>query len=488
MKVLNLYDFTLHEVGDKIKKREISAKDLIDCIYKRIDEVEDTIGAYITLSKEKAYEQAEEIDKKIAKGEPIGDLTGIPMALKDNICTEGIKTTCGSKMLDNFIPPYDAEVCRRLKVAGAVIIGKTNMDEFAMGGSTENSYYKITKNPWDITKVPGGSSGGSASAVAAGEAFFALGSDTGGSIRQPASFCGVVGLKPTYGTVSRYGAIAYGSSLDQIGPITKDVEDCALVFDHLYGHDPKDSTSLNLDPQNFTNALKVDVKGMKIGFPKEYYGDGIDNEIKDIIKASLNTFESLGAHIEETSLPYAEYALPVYYIIALGEASSNLSRFDGIRYGYRAKDCADLEETYIKSRTEGFGDEVKLRILLGTHLLSGDFYKSHYDKALRVRRLVKEDFNKAFKKYDILITPAYPRTAFGIGEKRDELSMYMSDLCTVPINVAGIPAMSIPCGFTSAGLPVGMQIAGKALDEATILRAAYTFEKNTRFSGMRPVL
>lgn len=487
--MLNLYDLTLHEVHDRIIKKDISVKDLLDSIYSRIEDVEDKINSYITLTKEKAYKEAEEIDRKIAEGESISDLAGIPMAVKDNICTKGIRTTCGSKMLENFVPPYDGEAYERLKKAGAIMVGKTNMDEFAMGSSTESSYYKITKNPWDLNRVPGGSSGGSAAAVAAGEAFYALGSDTGGSIRQPASFCGIVGIKPTYGAVSRYGAVAYGSSLEQVGVFAKDVEDCAIVLNHLYGYDSKDSTSLNVKHDNFISELKADVKGMKIGLPKEFYGNGINEEVKDSIKAALKIFESLGAHIEETGLAYSDYALPVYYIIALSEASSNLARFDGIRFGYRADDYKDLDDMYIKSRSQGFGEEVKIRMLLGIHSLSEDYYKSHYDKALRVRRLIKQDFDKAFQKYDLLITPAYPTAAFKIGEKsKDELAMYMADICTVPVNVAGIPAISVPCGFTSEGLPIGMQIIGKHLNEASIIRAAYTYEKNTDFTGLKPEL
>ena len=374
--MLNLYDLTLHEVHDRIIKKDISVRDLLDSIYSRIEDVEDKINSYITLTKEKAYKEAEEIDRKIAEGESISDLAGIPMAVKDNICTKGIRTTCGSKMLENFVPPYDGEAYERLKKAGAIMVGKTNMDEFAMGSSTESSYYKITKNPWDLNRVPGGSSGGSAAAVAAGEAFYALGSDTGGSIRQPASFCGIVGIKPTYGAVSRYGAVAYGSSLEQVGVFAKDVEDCAIVLNHLYGYDSKDSTSLNVKHDNFISELKADVKGMKIGLPKEFYGNGINEEVKDSIKAALKIFESLGAHIEETGLAYSDYALPVYYIIALSEASSNLARFDGIRFGYRADDYKDLDDMYIKSRSQGFGEEVKIRMILGINSLSDDYYKS----------------------------------------------------------------------------------------------------------------
>lgn len=486
---MNLYELTLHEVRDGLRKRDISAKDLIDNIYDRIDAVEDKVEAYITLSKEKAYEEAEKIDKRIAEGETVGDLAGIPMALKDNICTEGIKTTCASKMLHNFVPPYDSSAYRRLKAAGAILVGKANMDEFSMGSSTENSYYKITKNPWNLKRVPGGSSGGSAAAVAAGEALFALGSDTGGSVRQPSALCGVVGLKPTYGAVSRFGVVAFGPSFEQLGPIAKDVEDCAIIMNHLYGHDDRDSTSLNIKYEDFTKALINNVKGMKIGLPKEYYGRGVDPEVNSIVLKAVKVLEDLGAHVEEVSLPYSQYALPVYYIIASAEASSNLARFDGVRYGYRAEDYEDLEDMYTKSRSLGFGDEVKWRIMLGACVLSAGFYDAYYDKALRARTLIKQDFDKAFEKYDILISPTSPTTAFKIGEKQqDPLTMYMSDICTVPISLAGIPAISIPGGFSKEGLPIGIQIMGKALSEASILRAAYSFEKNTEFAGMKPAL
>lgn len=489
MSILNLYELTLHEVRDRLRKRDISAKDLIDDIYDRIDAVEDKVEAYITLSKGKAYEEAEKIDKKIAEGATIGDLAGIPMALKDNICTEGVKTTCASKMLHNFVSPYDSSAYRKLKAAGAILVGKTNMDEFSMGSSTENSYYKITKNPWNLERVPGGSSGGSAAAVAAGEALFALGSDTGGSVRQPSALCGVVGFKPTYGAVSRFGVVTFGASFEQLGPITKDVEDCAIIMNHLYGHDDKDSTSLNMQHEDFTKALINDVKGMKIGLPKEYYGLGVDPEVNSIVLKAVKVLEDLGAHVDEVSLPYSRYALPAYYIIASAEASSNLARFDGVRYGYRAEDYEDLEDMYTKSRSLGFGDEVKWRIMLGTCVLSAGFYDAYYDKALRARTLIKQDFDKAFEKYDILISPTSPTTAFKIGEKQqDPLTMYMSDICTVPISLAGIPAISILGGFSKEGLPIGMQIMGKALSEASILRAAYSFEKNAEFAGMKPAL
>lgn len=485
---MDLYNLTLHEIRDKIRSGEISAKEVLDSVYKRIEAVDGKIDAYLTLSKENAYEAAEAIDKRIAQGEKLGDLAGIPMAVKDNISTKGVKTTCASKILENYIPPFDAHVYEKLKEAGAILIGKTNLDEFAMGSSTENSAFKITRNPWDLERVPGGSSGGSAAAVAADEAFFSLGSDTGGSIRQPASLCGVVGFKPTYGAVSRYGLVAFGSSFDQIGPFTKDVEDCAIVLNYLYGHDERDSTSLQVEHGDFTQALNKDIKGMKIGLPKEYFEEGIDPEVKRLVLDGVKILEGLGAHVEEISLPYSKYALPVYYIAASAEASSNLARFDGVRYGYRAKEYSNLEDLYINSRSEGFGDEVKLRIMLGTYTLSSGYYDAYYNKALKVRRLIKQEFDKAFEKYDILISPTSPTTAFKIGERLDDqLAMYMSDICTVPINIAGIPAISIPCGLSN-GLPVGMQIMSRALGEASIIKAAHAFERNTDFSKNKPTL
>ena len=485
---MNLYDLTLHEAHEKISKKEISSKELLDVTFRRIDDIENKVNSYITLSKDKAYRDAEVIDAKIAKGEKISDLAGIPMAVKDNICTKDVRTTCGSKMLESFVPPYNGEAYERLLKEGAVMIGKTNMDEFAMGSTTENSYYKLTKNPWNLKMVPGGSSGGSAAAVASGEAFYALGSDTGGSIRQPATFCGVVGFKPTYGAVSRYGTVAYAPSLEQVGVLTKDVSDCAIILNHLYGYDEKDSTTLNVKHDNFKNVLKEDIKDLKIGLPKELYSDGIDSEVKDSIKMALKVLESMGAYIEETDLPHSEYALPVYYIVALSEASSSLARFDGIRYGFKADGYKDIDDMYIKSRSGGFGKEAKQRIIFGTHALIDNNYASYYDKALRVRRLIKEDYDRAFKKYDLLITPTYPTAAFKIGEESNELALYMADLCTVPVNVAGVPAMSVPCGFTDAGMPMGMQIIGKHLGEAKIIRAAYAYEKGTNHSKKRPSL
>lgn len=485
---MKLYELTAHEVRDMLQKGEISAQQILDNIYDRIDSVENKVGAFINFALGKAYDDAEAVDKALAEGQSIGDLAGIPMAIKDNICTKGITTTCASKMLEDFVPPYSAEVYDRLMNSGAIMVGKTNLDEFAMGSSTENSAFKVTKNPWDLQSIPGGSSGGSAAAVAAGEAYYALGTDTGGSIRQPAALCGLVGLKPTYGTVSRYGVVAMASSLDQVGPITKDVEDCALVMNAIYGYDEKDSTSLKVDDVDFRKALVEDVKGLKVGVPREFFQEGVDPEIKDMVLKSVAELEKVGAIVEETSLPYTKYALPAYYMIACGESSSNLSRFDGVRFGRRAEDYKDLVDLYVKSRTEGFGAEVKRRIMLGTYILSAKNYEDCYVKALKARTLIKQDFEKAFEKYDCLITPTSPTTAFRFGEKaKDPMAMYMSDICTVPVNIAGVPAITVPCGLKD-GLPVGMQIIGRPLEEMTLLRAAYTFEKMAKVATLRPNL
>lgn len=482
---MKLCERTAHEMRDMLRHKEISAREVLDDIYGRIDKVEGKINAYITLTKEKAYRDAQKIDEAIKAGEKLPDLAGIPMAIKDNICTTDIKTTCASGILENYMPPYNAEVYSRLLGEGCIMVGKTNMDEFAMGSSTENSSVKITKNPWDITKVPGGSSGGSAAAVASGGALFSLGSDTGGSIRQPAALCGVVGMKPTYGLISRYGLVAFASSFDQIGPITRDVEDCALVMNCITGHDPKDSTSVDMAEQDYKSALVDDIKGFKVGLPKEYFGEGIDNGVKEIVLEQVKVLEKLGANVEEMSLPYSRYALPVYYIAASAEASSNLARYDGIKYGARADEYDDLTGLYVKTRSQGFGAEVKRRIMLGTYVLSSGYYDEYYMKALKVRTLILQDFEKAFEKYDVLISPAAPAAAFKIGEKTgDPLSMYMSDICTVPVNISGNPAISIPCGIMD-GLPVGLQIIGKHFDEKSILRVAYTYEKNTGFNAYR---
>lgn len=475
---MNLTDLTVHELRDKLRNGEITSVEIVNDFYSRIEKLEDKVDSFITLTKENALEEAKKADERIKKGENLGDLTGIPIAIKDNIVTDGVKTTCASKMLENFVPPYDATVIERLKEEGAIIIGKTNMDEFAMGSSTENSAFKTTKNPWDLSKVPGGSSGGSAAAVAAKQAPIALGSSTGGSIRQPASFCGVVGIKPTYGLVSRYGLIAFASSLDQIGPLCQDVEDCAIALNTLVGYDPKDSTSVKREKVNYKDALVNDVKGMKIALPKEYFDERIDDKIKNKVYEAVKTLENLGAVVEEVSLPHSEYALAAYYIIAPCEASSNLARFDGIRYGYRAKNYDSLEDLYIKSRSEGFGEEVKRRIMLGTYALSSGYYDAYYKKAQKVRTLIKEDFDKVFEKYDVIISPTTPTLPFKIGEKKDDpISMYLSDILTVSVNIAGIASMSMPCGLID-GMPVGMQIIGNRFSEDKILRVGYTYEKN----------
>ncbi|MCK4261262.1 MAG: Asp-tRNA(Asn)/Glu-tRNA(Gln) amidotransferase subunit GatA [Halanaerobiales bacterium] len=484
-----LYFKTAHNLLDLIQSREISVEEIIKAQFERIIAVEGQIKSYIYINKEEAFERARELDKRIKRGdENLGGLAGIPIAIKDNVCTKGIRTTCASKMLENFVPPYDATVVGRLAQADSIMIGKTNLDEFAMGSSTENSAFFPTTNPWDIERVPGGSSGGSAAAVAAGEAVISLGSDTGGSIRQPAAFCGVVGLKPTYGRVSRYGLIAFASSLDQIGPVTRDVTDCALVMNHLVGHDAKDSTSAPYKKEDFKEALVADVKGLKIGVPIDYFGQGIDTEIIAKIKDSINKLVKLGAETAEISMPHTNTALSAYYIIAPAEASSNLARFDGVRYGYRAENARDLIDMYSTTRSEGFGDEVKRRIMLGTYALSSGYYDAYYLKAQKVRTLIKGDFDRAFEKFDVLITPTTPTTAFKKGINKDPLAMYKSDICTVPINLAGIPAISIPVGFDSNGLPIGVQIIGRNFDESTLLRVAYTLEQELGIKDLHPEL
>ncbi|ACM59876.1 aspartyl/glutamyl-tRNA(Asn/Gln) amidotransferase subunit A [Caldicellulosiruptor bescii] len=482
-----LYKLTAHEAIDLIKKKEVKCQEVVESVLERIKQVEDKVKSYITITEEQALENAKKIDEKIAKGEQVGSLYGLPIALKDNLCTDGIKTTCASKILYNFVPPYDATVVKKLKENNMTLLGKLNMDEFAMGSSTENSAFHTTRNPWDLERVPGGSSGGSAAAVAADEAFFTLGSDTGGSIRQPASLCGVVGMKPTYGRVSRFGLVAFASSLDQIGPLTKDVEDCALAMNIICGHDPYDATSAPIEVPDFTKALVNDVKGLKIGVPREYMEKGINDEVKKAIEKALELLKSLGADYEEFSIPIVEYALPTYYIIASSEASSNLARYDGIKYGYRTQNYEDLIDLYKKTRSEGFGAEVKRRIMLGTYALSAGYYDAYYKKGLQVRTLIKRAFDEAFQKYDVIITPTSPTTAFKIGERvSNPLEMYMSDICTVPVNIAGLPAISIPCGFDSNNLPIGLQIIGKAFDEQTILRVAYTYEQNSGYRNLKP--
>lgn len=469
-------------------KKEVSAAEITKAVFQRIDQVEDKVKSYITLTREQAETQAAEVDKKLAAGEAIGPLEGIPLALKDNLCTEGILTTCASKMLENFVPPYTATAVQKLYDANLVLVGKTNMDEFAMGSSTETSNFHLTHNPWDIERVPGGSSGGSASAVAAGQAIVSLGTDTGGSIRQPAAYCGVVGMKPTYGAVSRYGAVPFASSLDQIGPITKDVTDMAYMLNAICGHDPLDSTSANLQHPDFTKYLINDIKGLKIGVPKEYLAEGIDARVKNCIKEAITKLTELGAHVEETSLPHTDYAMPTYYLLATAEASSNLARYDGVSYGFRAADAEDVVDMFKRSRSQGFGDEVKLRIMLGTYSLSAGYYDAYYLKALKVRTLIKQDFDQALEKFDLLLGPTSPSTAFKIGELiHDPIQMYLQDICTIPVNLAGLPAISLPCGLVN-NLPVGLQLIGKAFDEGTLLRVAYTFEQNTEYHRLRPEL
>lgn len=486
---MELFEHTAHELSAKLKNKEVTSVEITKSVIDRIEKVENKIDSYITLTTDKALETAKAVDEKIAKGEEIAPLEGIPMAIKDNICTDGINTTCASKMLENFVPPYDAFVVKKLKEVNAPVLGKLNMDEFAMGSSTENSYFKKTKNPYGTDRVPGGSSGGSAASVSADLAVYTLGSDTGGSIRQPASFCGVVGIKPTYGLVSRFGLVAFASSLDQIGPLTKDVTDSAMVLNLIAGHDKMDSTSINIPKVDYTTALVNDVKGMKIGVPEEYIGEGINEEVKNAILKAVDTYKALGAEVEFFNMTATKYALPAYYIISSAEASSNLARYDGIKYGYRTPNFNNLTELYNNTRSEGFGKEVKRRIMLGTYALSSGYYDAYYKKAQQVRTIIKNDFDAAFEKYDFILTPTAPTTAFKIGSKTtDPLQMYLEDICTVSANIASVPAMSIPCGFDSEGMPIGMQLTGKAFSEATLLRAAYTFEQNTDAHKVRPQL
>ncbi len=479
---MNITELTVHELQQKLESKELTIKEILESYCDRIKEKEPEVEAFVTTYLEEAKKQAENIQQKIDNGEKLGEYAGIPIGIKDNMCIKGTKTTCSSKMLENFVAPYDATVIEKLKDENIISLGKLNMDEFAMGSSTESSYFKKTKNPWNLNKVPGGSSGGSAAAVAANMVPWALGSDTGGSIRQPSSLCGVVGLKPTYGLVSRYGLVAFASSLDQIGPITKDVRDSAMLLNLIAGHDEKDTTSEQIEKKDYTKALKNDVKGIKIGVPKEFFGEGINEEVKKELTKAIETYKELGAEVEEFSLDVAKYALATYYIIACAEASSNLGRFDGIRYGYRTKEFSNLKEIYKKSRSEGFGDEVKRRIILGTYVLSSGYYDAYYKKAQQVRTLVSNEFSKAFEKYDVILTPTSPVTAFNIGEKSNNpLEMYLADICTVSINIAGVPAISIPCGVDSEGMPVGMQLIGNKFEEEKILNVAYTFEQKVKF-------
>lgn len=467
-----------YELSDMIKNKEVSSKEITESVFNRIEKVEDKVDAYLTLCKDEALKQAEKVDKKIASGELIHKLAGIPIGIKDNISTKGLKTTCASKMLENYIPPFNASVMDKINNSDMVITGKLNMDEFAMGSSTENSYFKSTKNPNDITRVPGGSSGGSAAAVAACETIVALGSDTGGSIRQPASYCGVVGLKPTYGSVSRYGLVAFASSLDQIGPIGRSVKDVALLQSLICGYDKMDATCAFKDYPDYYQNLNPDIKGLRIGIPKEYFGEGIDAEVETKISETIKLLEKQGAIIKEISLPSTDYALSSYYIISSAEASSNLARFDGVRYGYRAKDYSGLVDMYEKTRSEGFGQEVKRRIMLGTFVLSSGFYDAYYKKAKQLQLRISAEFSNAFKDVDVIATPTVPSTAFKIGENTsDPLKMYANDICTVTINIAGLPAISIPCGKDKNNLPIGMQLIGNKFNEQTLLNTAYSYEK-----------
>ena len=485
---MRLYDKPAHVLHDMLVNKEITSVELTQDVLSRIDEVEGDVEAYLTITREEALAQAEAVDKKIAAGEKISFLEGIPGAIKDNICTKGVKTTCASKILEHFVPPYDATVMTKIKAENPVILGKVNMDEFAMGGSTENSAYHMTHNPWNLDCVPGGSSGGSAAAVAAGTAIWALGSDTGGSIRQPASFCGVVGMKPTYGRVSRYGLVAYASSLDQIGPLTRDVTDCAHLLNIIAGHDEMDSTSSAAEVPDYTKSLVEDVKGLKIGLPKEYFVEGMDPEVEQAVRTAIKKYEELGAEVVEISLPHTEYAISTYYLIAPAEAATNLERYDGVSYGERV-DGEDLVQMMTNTRDEKFGEEVKRRIMIGNYALSAGYYDAYYLKALKVRTLVQQDYTEAFKKVDVIMAPTAPTPAFKIGEMiADPLQMYLQDVCTVPLNLAGLPGISIPCGKSSKGLPIGLQIIGKPLAEETLIRTAYTYEQSQDYHKQMPEL
>lgn len=481
---MSILDLTAVELGKKIKAKEITVVDAVKASLEQIKKLEPVVHAYVTVDEEGALKRAEEVQRLIDDGTLTGPLAGVPVAIKDNMCTKDLLTTCSSKILYNFVPTFSAEAVINLEKAGAVILGKTNMDEFAMGSTTETSAYGVTRNPWDPEHVPGGSSGGSCAAVAAEECFFALGSDTGGSIRQPSSFCGVTGIKPTYGTVSRYGLIAYGSSLDQIGPIAKDVTDCATILEAISSYDKKDSTSIPRTDLDFTSALVDDVKGMRIGIPRDYLGEGLDEEVKDAILKAAKVLEEKGAIVEEFDLGLVKYAIPAYYVIASAEASSNLSRFDGVKYGLRAKEYEGLHEMYKKSRSEGFGEEVKRRIMLGSFVLSSGYYDAYYLKALRTKALIKKEFDKAFEKYDVILGPAAPSTAPKLGESlSDPLKMYLGDIYTISVNLAGLPGMTVPCGKDSAGLPIGLQLIGDCFQEKKIIRAGYAFEQSRKYEA-----
>jgi len=484
VKAVQLYELTGHELKEKLDKKEVSCQEITAAFINRIEQVEDQIKAFVTVTGELATQQARAYDD----AEPVPGLGGIPYGLKDIICTRGIRTTASSRMLENFIPFYDAFVAARLAEHKGVLLGKLNLDEFAMGSSTEQSAFYPTRNPWDLERVPGGSSGGSAAAVAAGEVAYALGTDSGGSIRQPAAFCGVVGLKPTYGRVSRWGVMAYASSFDQVGVVSKDVRDCALVMNMLAGHDQQDSTSIDKEVPDYASFLTPDIKGLKIAYPREYFQQGVDSEIVQQVMNALKHYEQLGAIIEEVSLPHSEYALPAYYLIAPAEASANMARFDGVRYGLRDQEADNVVDMFSQSRSVGLGDEVKRRIMLGTYALSSGYYDAYYLKALKVRRLIAEDFQRVFADFDLIVTPTTPTIAFRFGENSGDLiAQYKNDLLTVPINMAGLPGMSIPCGFVN-GMPVGMQLVAQPFDEGTIFKAAYAFEQTTDYHRARPTL
>ena len=481
---MRLMSLTAVELGRKIKEKEVTVEEAVTAALDAIEKREAQVHSFVTVDREGALKRAKEVQAKIDAGELTGPLAGVPVAIKDNMCTKGLLTTCSSKILYNFVPTYTAEAVLNLEKAGAVILGKTNMDEFAMGSTTETSAYGVTKNPWNTGHVPGGSSGGSCAAVAAEECSYALGSDTGGSIRQPSSFCGVTGIKPTYGTVSRYGLIAYGSSLDQIGPIAKDVTDCATILEAIASHDVKDSTSVQREDYDFTTALVDDVRGMKIGIPRDYFGDGLDPEVKAAVLGAAKKLEEKGAIVEEFDLSLVEYAIPAYYVIACAEASSNLARFDGVKYGYRAKDYEGLHNMYKKTRSEGFGAEVKRRIILGSFVLSSGYYDAYYLKALRTKALIKKAFDKAFDKYDVILGPAAPNTAPKIGDSlSDPLKMYLGDIYTISVNLAGLPGMSVPCGRDAKGLPIGLQLIGDCFKEKNIIRAAYAYEQTRKYEA-----
>jgi len=485
---MELCERTIHELLKMLDTGETTSTEITESVFRRIDAVEGRIHSYITVLRESALERAAESDREICQGvrKPLG---GIPIALKDILCTRGTRTTCGSRILENFIPPYDATVVTKLQDAGAVFVGKTNMDEFAMGSSTETSYFGVTRNPWDLERTPGGSSGGSATAVAAGQCIASIGSDTGGSIRQPASLCGVVGMKPTYGRVSRFGLIAFASSLDQIGPFTRDVADCALMMNVIAGHDRRESTSVPREVPDYREFIGKDVRGWTVGIPKEYFIEGIDPETSSAVEEVIRTLKDLGVKTKEVSLPHTDYCVAVYYIVAPAEASSNLARYDGVRYGYRSGEGRDLLDMYKKTRSAGFGAEVKRRIMIGTYALSSGYYDAYYKKASQVRALLKRDFDEAFRECDVLLTPTTPTPAFRLGEKMDDpLQMYLSDIFTLSVNLAGIPGISVPCGFTRSGLPIGAQFLAGHFDEGKILQVASAYEKHANLEKRRPAL